>query len=137
MYRVGIKRPFKASHFLAGDFEDESRPHEHTYTADWIMEVDGLDENGFSVDIALMEELLEEVTTSVEGVLLNDLPFFENRQSSVENTAEYLSRELFEKLAERGASLERLRRSEMRIWENDSAWASYATEDPSHRNRPK
>jgi len=134
MYRAGIKRPFKASHFLVGDLDDETRPHEHTYTADWIVEVEGLDESGFSVDIALMEELLEEATTSVEGVLLNDLPFFENRQSSVENTAEYLSRELFGKLAERGASLQRIRSSEMRIWESDSAWASYRAEDPGKRD---
>ena len=98
MYRVGIKQNFEAYHFLMGDFGDEARPHSHLYTAHWIMDVMTLDADGFSMDIALMEELLEVTTGELRGVLLNDLPFFSGKQPSVENTAHYLSLELFRKI---------------------------------------
>jgi 6-pyruvoyl-tetrahydropterin synthase len=130
MYRVGIKRKFKASHFLVGDFQEETQPHEHEYVADWTMEVEDLDENGFSVDISLMEDLLEDSVDSLSGVLLNDIPFFQGKQTSVENTAEFLLHSLFQKWRERGGNLSPVIRAEMRVWESDFAWASFVTEGP-------
>ena len=125
MYQVGIKNRFQARHFLRGDFGEESSPHEHAYELEWICATEGLEENGFSVDIALLEELLEAEVLAVRGRLLNDLEFFRERQPSVENMARFFHRRLFDALEGRGYAVARIARAELKIWESPQAWASY------------
>lgn len=125
MFRVGIKRQFTCSHYLVGDFDEESRPHSHVYTVQWSCSSGGLDENGFSVDISLLGATLETILNRVTGKLLNDFPFFQERQTSVEYFAVFLYDQLVGKLAESGFDFMRVGGSEVRIWESDSAWASY------------
>jgi 6-pyruvoyl-tetrahydropterin synthase len=125
MYQVGIKNTFRAGHFLVGDFAEETHPHEHDYVVEWICSTNVLDENGFSVNIAVMEEELQNLIDEIRGKLLNDLGFFKDRQVSVENMAQYIHKELVEKLSHRGFSLESVVEFQVKIWESDSAWAAY------------
>ncbi len=126
MYQVGIKNRFQARHFLRGDFGDESAPHQHMYELEWICRTGDLDENGFAVDIALLEELLEAEVKAVRGRLLNELEFFRDRQPSVENMARYFHQRLMEALRGRGYAVARILGAELLIWESPQAWASYA-----------
>jgi 6-pyruvoyltetrahydropterin/6-carboxytetrahydropterin synthase len=123
MYQVGIRNRLQASHFLRGDFGPESSTHEHSYAVEWICRTESLDENGFAVDIALMEELLQREVDAVRGRTLNDLEFFRTLQPSVENMARFFHRRLSEALQAHGVA--RITGSELKIWESDSAWASY------------
>ena len=125
MYQVGIRNKFTAGHFLVGDFAEETRPHQHEYQVEWICSTNVLDENGFSVNIAVMEEELEKLTAGMRGRLLNDLDFFKNRQVSVENMAHYMHTELLEALKAKGFSLESIREFQVKIWESETAWAAY------------
>jgi 6-pyruvoyl-tetrahydropterin synthase len=126
MYKVGIRSSFRARHFLAGIAGPESSPHEHTYALQWACAVETLDEHGFSVDIALLEELLQQGVEAVRGQLLNDLEFFWERQPSVENMAGFFHGSLLAALAGRGYPVARIVSTELTIWESDSAWASYS-----------
>lgn len=125
MYQVGIKNRFRASHFLVGDFGEETVPHGHEYVVEWICSTNVLDENGFSMDIALMEELLQRTADRVRGKRLNDLDFFKERQVSVENLAHYIHQDLFAALEDRGYPLGSIQESRIRIWESETAWAAY------------
>ena len=125
MFRVGIKRQFSCSHYLVGEFDEESRPHSHIYTVEWSLASEVLDENGFSVDISLLESTLEAILDRVSGKLLNDFPFFQDKQTSVENFAVFLYEQLVGKLEQSAFDFGAIRDSEVRIWESDSAWASY------------
>jgi len=125
MYQVGIKNTFKASHFLVGDFAEETLPHEHEYLVEWSCSTNVLDENGFSVDIAVMEEELGRLVDGIQGKLLNDLEFFKDRQVSVENMAHYIHTALVEALGKRGFSLESILEFQVKIWESETAWAAY------------
>lgn len=125
MYRVGVKGSFQARHFLTGDFGDETTPHTHEYTVDWMLATQELDENGFSLDISILEEVLEIVLRDLDERLLNDLEYFEFRQVSVENTAAFLNEMLFGILEEREFPIARVVEREIKIWESDTAWASY------------
>ena len=137
MYRVGVKQSMDVGHFLVGDFGDESIPHRHDYEVEWRFEILELDSNGFSVDIAWMRELLEGVAEELRGTMLNDHPFFESRQTSVE----YFARFVFCRLTEIAESMydesvEERRgednpfdsavQSEVIVWETPEAWASYS-----------
>ena len=123
MFRTGVKRKLNARHFLAGDFGEESVPHSHPYEVELICSSTGLDSNGFSTDIAAMESALEEVLSGTDDVLLNDLPFFADRQPSLENLCVYLVQSLRQALAERLSAPDQP--LEIRIWESATAWASF------------
>jgi len=125
MFQVGVRNRLRAGHFLRGDFGEESQPHEHEYLVEWNCSTMALDENGFSVDIALMEELLAAAVGSIRGTLLNDLEFFRERQASVENMARFMHRRLFDGLEGRGYPVSTILHSEIKIWESETAWASY------------
>jgi 6-pyruvoyl-tetrahydropterin synthase len=125
MFQAGVKKKFLARHFLRGDFDEETVAHSHDYLVYWRVATEDLDENGFSVDIALMEELLEGFLAEHKEKLLNDLPFFHNRQASVENTALYLHRKLSEGLEQHGVDPKPFIEMEVTIWESEEAWASY------------
>ena len=132
MYGVGVRIKMDVGHFLIGDFGEESVPHRHDYELEWRFEMGRLDANGFSVDIAWMKELLGVVAESLSGRLLNELPFFEERQSSVENFARYV----LERLRELAGSItddpfKRAKSSKVVVWEAPDAWASFSTGDGS------
>lgn len=122
MFAAGVKRKLQARHFLTGDFGDETVPHSHPYDVEAVGYTDKLDENGFSINIALLEEILEQTLAKIDDRLLNDLPYFKGKQPSLENLCLYLRNELIAGMAESGNGLpEEL---EIRIWESDTAWAS-------------
>ena len=125
MYKVGIKNKFRASHFLVGDFAEETQPHEHEYVVEWICVTNVLDEHGFSVNIAVMEEELQNLIDDIQGRLLNDLEFFKDRQVSVENMAHYIHTALVQALNHRNLSLESIVEFQVKIWESETAWAAY------------
>lgn len=127
MFRVGIKNTLRANHFLRGEFGEESLPHEHEYVVEWSCFTEELDENGFSVDIAVMEEQLERVLERLRGRSLNELEFFRDRQVSVENLARYLHAVLMGALGRAGAAGPALLSSQIKIWESDTAWAAYSS----------
>ena len=119
MFKTGVIRPLNAHQVLRGDFGPESEPHTHPFEIEWIRTAHELDENGFSTDIAAMEHTLESVLGEIDNKLLNDLPFFQNRQTSLENLACYLAERLDEALPQPGSA------NEIKIWESKTAWASY------------
>lgn len=123
MFATGVKRKLNARHFLAGDFGEESVPHSHPYEIELVCRSRTLDTNGFSTDIAAMESALETTLREIDDVLLNDLPFFSGKQPSLENLCIYLAAAIRSDLAERGTEPDAP--LEIRIWESDSAWASF------------
>lgn len=125
MFEVGIRNRLRAVHFLRGDFADETLPHEHEYVVEWVVRTNVLDENGFSVDIALMEELLGSTAAELDGRTLNDLEFFAERQVSVENLAMYLHQRLLAALKGRGYPVAGIQRFRVQVWESETAWAAY------------
>jgi 6-pyruvoyltetrahydropterin/6-carboxytetrahydropterin synthase len=129
MFRTGIKAACRARHSLVGDFGDETIPHEHEYQVEWIVTVSGLDEYGFGVNIDLLNEKLADVIADLEGRMLNDIPFFHEKQTSIENTALYLYTSLYDRLREESYPLDTMEQWEIVVWESDIAWASYVRSD--------
>lgn len=123
MFESSISKALNARHFLRGDFGDESVPHTHPYRVVWTCRSSSLDENGFATDIALMQEVLAASLQAIDGVLLNDLPWFADRQPSLEHLAVFLSEDLRSRLAASGTEPDLAMRIEIR--EADDAWAAY------------
>lgn len=129
MYRVGITGELSIFHALAGDYGPESERHGHKYRVEWILSARALDSDGFAVDISRMEAARDAALARLDGAYLNDLPFFEGVQPSLENFSAFLQEELLGLIGRTG---DNVFRSEVKSWESDTAWASVEI-DPSER----
>jgi 6-pyruvoyl-tetrahydropterin synthase len=125
MYKTGIMAACSVKHFLIGDFDEETIPHEHEYIVEWICTVTELDEFGFGVNIDVLRDKLAEALGGIDGRLLNDLAFFKGKQTSIENTAHYLCRSLLDLLGDEGYPLHTMKEWEIIVRESEDAWASY------------
>jgi len=124
MFTVGVSGSFKATHFLTGDVpEEEKTTHSHPYRLQWEIKVDHLDEQGFSINIAHMEEVLDHILTEVSQRHLNELPYFQDLQTSIENLGQYLLFQLNTALIPFGYDPSRFFSSQVTVFENDHAWA--------------
>lgn len=117
-----MQRTFSASHFLRGDFGEENLVHSHNYQVELRVLCPRLDENGFAADISLMEKVLETELARLDGTVLNKLDFFSSRQASLENLCVYL----WKNVRSSGVVPKDAAGLELRIWEHEHAWASYA-----------
>ncbi len=128
IFHVAVRRPMTFRHFLYGDFGPESRPHSHPYECEWRLYALMLDPTGFVVDISLMKKAMEAVLRPLDTLLLNDLPEFQDTQTSVEQVARWLSHRLWTSLKEMGQDLAAIERSEVRVYEDEGTWASVVLE---------
>ena len=124
MFATGVQHKLNAYHALVGDFGEETTPHTHPYLVEWRVATERLDENGFATDIAAMEAVIAEELSAIDGVLLNDLPYFEDRQTSLENVCTFLH-ERFKTALEKREAAPPESIMTVRIWESDTAWASF------------
>ena len=123
MFSAGVKQRLRAVHALVHEGGAEASRHAHDYAVEWSCATRELDEKGYSVDISLLKRCLGDVCRALWDADLNGLPFFSSRTPSVENLAVFLTGELRRAL---GAAARSISRSEIRIWEDEDAWASYA-----------
>ncbi|MCA1753969.1 MAG: 6-carboxytetrahydropterin synthase [Spirochaeta sp.] len=124
MFATGVKAQLTARHFLPHESGPESSPHSHPYEIEWICSSESTNSSGYAVDIAMMERVLSDILGDINNVLLNNLPYFEKRQPSLENLATYLHDMLGSSARKEGAEFTTM---QIKIWESPTAWASYHT----------
>jgi 6-pyruvoyltetrahydropterin/6-carboxytetrahydropterin synthase len=121
MYRVAVRRDFIAQHFLiGGDWGAENIKHSHHYILELELEGASLDTHGYLVDIVDIEANLDRQVSNYRDRTLNEMPNFTGLNPSLERFAFILS----EDLAKAGLAAN-ISRITVRLWENQSAWASY------------
>ena len=121
MYRVAVRRDFIAQHFLiGGDWGAENIKHSHHYILELELEGASLDTHGYLVDIVDIEANLDRQVSNYRDRTLNEMPNFTGLNPSLERFAFILS----EDLAKAGMAAN-ISRITVRLWENQSAWASY------------
>ncbi len=126
MYTVAVKRDFIAQHFLTGgDWGAENNPHAHHYVIEARLKGATLDHHGYLTDIVAIEAILEYLTTLYKDKLLNALPEFSGINPSVEHFAQILCDGFVTRLIDSNDAKAGLSTVEVRVWENQIAWASY------------
>ena len=121
MYAVSVRRPFIAQHFLTvPDPGPEGELHSHQFTAVVEFEGDSLNEYGYLVDIDEINAAMDTVIDRHADTTPNDHPAFEGLNPSVE----HFSRIFCEALVDI-AELTVPDRVQVRLWEDDEAYASY------------
>lgn len=119
-YRVGVNRSLVARHYLVGgDFGPEGELHSHEYRIEVVVEGDGLDRQGFLVDITKLKDELGRLVDYFENRTLNELPEFRGVNPGCEAFARVMAESLRASL---GPGL--VMALTVKIWENEEAWAS-------------
>jgi 6-pyruvoyltetrahydropterin/6-carboxytetrahydropterin synthase len=121
MYTMAVQRGFVAQHFLVGgDWGKENVWHSHHYQVEVQLEGAHLDEHGYLVDIVELEAHLEDLVAYFRDRTFNELPEFAGLNPSIEHLARICCQQLGDRL--KGPNLNAI---QVKIWENDIAWAAY------------
>ena len=121
IFEVGVLGDFVAQHYLVGgDFGPEGSLHSHHYRVELTVSGETLDRHGFLVDIVRLREELDRLLDRYRDRTLNDLPDFAGLNPGVEVVAKAMAESL-----DRALAKENMTALTLKLWENDSAWASF------------
>tara|TARA_R100001143_G_scaffold62321_1_gene65308 strand:+ start:573 stop:950 length:378 start_codon:yes stop_codon:yes gene_type:complete len=121
MYKVSVQRNFIAQHYLiGGDWGDENKPHSHQYVLELVIKSEGLDKHGYLVDIVDIEAALDQTVSYFADRMLNETPEFKDLNPSLE----HFCRIIWERI-DKAIALPGKGELEIRLWENESCWASF------------
>jgi 6-pyruvoyltetrahydropterin/6-carboxytetrahydropterin synthase len=122
-YTLAVTRDFVARHYLVGgDWGAENELHSHHYRVEVQLAGPTLDKHGYLLDIVALEAHLQELVAYYRDQTLNDLPEFAGLNPSIEHLARILCQEVLSRVKEPLSAVQ------VKIWENDIAWAAYLEE---------
>jgi 6-pyruvoyltetrahydropterin/6-carboxytetrahydropterin synthase len=133
MYTVSTQAHYDAAHFLVNYKGKCERLHGHRYVVEAALQVEELDEAGIAFDFVDLKRELRALAGELDHYCLNELPQFEN----VETTAENQARWFFDQLRQRLPEELRDGLLYTRVWETPTQWAQYGPVPawaPAHRS---
>ena len=120
-YELTVSREFIAQHYLTvPDPGPEGEVNSHHFTVELRFSGPELGEYGYLVDIDAVESLLDDLEDRYRDTLLNDLPEFEGLNPSIEHFSRVFGDRVEDALSEPTPT-----RLTVRIWEDDTSWASH------------
>lgn len=120
MFELRVEVDFPAGHHLKGYAGDCARPHGHNWRVEAFMHSAELDSVGMAIDFRIFKESLRKIIAPWDHQDLNELSDF----STLNPTAEWLSKIVFEKLSQSlNSKTSWVHR--VTVWENDRCSATY------------
>jgi 6-pyruvoyltetrahydropterin/6-carboxytetrahydropterin synthase len=105
---------------IGGDWGAENDLHSHHYQLELQLHGEHLDRHGYLVDIVDIERVLNETVEHYRDRTLNDQAEFSGLNPSIEHFSRILCQSLSAQIHATNVSV-----LEVRLWENDIAWAAY------------
>jgi 6-pyruvoyltetrahydropterin/6-carboxytetrahydropterin synthase len=124
MFEVSVEETFAAGHALRGYRGQCEKVHGHNYRVRMTIEGPELDAAGLLIDFVEVKRILRAVIEKLDHQFLNDVAPFDKLNPSAENMARYFHEELSRHL-DAAARSNRVRLAEVKIWETDTATATY------------
>ena len=121
MYTVCVQAHYDAAHFLRRYKGKCERLHGHRYVVEAAVQSAELNEAGIAFDFVDLKRELRALAGELDHVNLNDLPDFQEVETSAENQARWFFDRLKGSLPE--AQAEGL--LYVRVWETPTQWAQY------------
>lgn len=112
---------FSAAHAIRGHTRGCQNLHGHNYRVRVHLQAGRLDALGMVLDFADLKAMMEEIVGPFDHRVINDIPPFDERNT----TAELLSQYVFEEIERRLAGQERVRVTRVEVWETDTSCAAY------------
>ncbi|MDR1872769.1 MAG: 6-carboxytetrahydropterin synthase QueD [Deltaproteobacteria bacterium] len=123
MYELKVTNRFAAAHNLRefhGRCEDL---HGHNWFVEVRVRAKELDKTGLVLDFGIIKKLLNEVLDLLDHKYLNELEYFKVDNTSSENIARFIYRQMDEKIT--ATSEGRVKLFSVSAWENESSCATY------------
>lgn len=111
---------FAAAHQIRGHRGGCENLHGHSYRVRVWVRADALDALGMVVDFADLKAAMEEVVGPFDHAFLNEVPPFDERNTTAELLAQYVFTEVRRRLDDG-----RVRVARVEVWESDAAGAIY------------
>ena len=121
MFEVAIEETFAAGHAQRNYRGKCENVHGHNYRAQVTLRGAELDAMGLLVDFVELKRVVHAVLDRMDHQWLNDFPPFDALNPSAENMAKYIYDEVSAALTAK----EGVRVAAVRLWETDTASASY------------
>lgn len=121
MFEVTIEETFAAGHALRNYKGKCENVHGHNYRCQVTLQGKDLDDIGLLVDFVELKKVVHTVLDRMDHQWLNEFPPFDRLNPSAENMARYIFEEVSSGLKER----EGVRVGAVRLWETDTASATY------------
>ena len=121
MFEVTIEESFAAGHALRNYHGRCENVHGHNYRCHVTIEGERLDDIGLLVDFVALKKIVHAVLDRMDHQWLNEFPPFDVLNPSAENMARYI----FEQVSEGLKTREGVRVGLVRLWETDTANATY------------
>jgi 6-pyruvoyltetrahydropterin/6-carboxytetrahydropterin synthase len=120
MFEVSVEETFAAGHALRNYHGKCENVHGHNYRVRVTLEGEQLDGAGLLVDFVELKRVLRAIIERLDHVFLNDIVPFDELNPSAENMARYFYQEMSS-----GLRAAHARVAEVKIWETDTATATY------------
>lgn len=121
MFSICKDFTFSAAHSIRGHTGGCENLHGHNYRVRIHLEAEELDELGMVIDFADLKAMAGEILGPFDHRVLNDIPPFDERNTTAELFSEYVYREVEQRLAvDDRVSVERVE-----VWENDTSCAVF------------
>lgn len=120
MYLLNVRSHFSAAHRLEGYNGACRNLHGHNWIVRVCIACDDVDEIGLAIDFKDIKAIFHTQLEELDHTLLNDLPFFSQRNPTSENIARYLFEQMNERFDHRGCRIE-----EIEVWESENSSVIY------------
>jgi 6-pyruvoyltetrahydropterin/6-carboxytetrahydropterin synthase len=120
MFRISKDFTFAAGHAIRGHRGGCENLHGHNYRVRIHLEAEELDELGMVMDFADLKRLAAEILAPFDHRVLNDIPPFDEINTTAELLAQFVYREVATRLDDGRVGVQRVE-----VWENDSSCAVY------------
>ena len=125
MFTVFKEFHFAAAHAIRGHTRGCQNLHGHNYRVRVHLRAGQLDELGMVLDFADLKEMMQEILGPFDHRVINDIPPFDERNTTAELFSEYVFQEVARRLADRQEDRDRVRVARVEVWENDTACAVF------------
>ena len=123
MFTIFKDHSFAAAHSIRGHRGECRHLHGHNYRVRVHATAHELDEVGMVVDFADLKELVAEVLDPFDHRVINDVPPFDEVNTTAELIARHAAEEVDRRLLERFDG--RVRVSTVEVWESETSCAIY------------
>jgi 6-pyruvoyltetrahydropterin/6-carboxytetrahydropterin synthase len=117
---------FAAAHAIRGHTRGCQNLHGHNYRVRVHLRARRLDDLGMVLDFADLKSIMQEILGPFDHRVINEVPPFDQRNTTAELLAEYVFGEVAKRLPEStGPRRRRIEVTRVEVWENDTAAAAY------------
>lgn len=116
---------FSAAHAIRGHTRGCQNLHGHNYRVRVHLRAGRLDHLGMVLDFADLKEMMQEILGPFDHRVINDIPPFDEKNTTAELFSEYVFQEVARRLTDRDENRDRVRVVRVEVWENDTACAVF------------